>query len=85
MYDFLFRTVLKRLDPEFAHSLAFAVIRALPALGVGKLFQRSADPSLRVETLGNWDSATLKSEPSRLFLNRATRSPVFFDLWPTAG
>ena len=52
MYDFLFRTVLKRLDPEFAHSLAFAVIRALPALGVGKLFQRSADPSLRVETLG---------------------------------
>ncbi|QAV69336.1 quinone-dependent dihydroorotate dehydrogenase [Salinibacterium sp. UTAS2018] len=52
MYDFFFRTVLKRLDPEFAHSLAFSVIRALPAIGVGKLLQRPVDPSLRVETLG---------------------------------
>ncbi|MBH0009458.1 quinone-dependent dihydroorotate dehydrogenase [Salinibacterium sp. SWN1162] len=52
MYDFFFRTVLKRLDPELAHSLAFSVIRVLPAIGVGKLLQRSVDPSLRVETLG---------------------------------
>ena len=52
MYEFFFRTVLKRLDPEFAHSLAFAVIRALPAVGVGRLLQRRADPALRVETLG---------------------------------
>ena len=52
MYEFFFRTVLKRLDPEFAHSLAFAVIRALPAVGVGRLLQRPADPALRVETLG---------------------------------
>ncbi|GHD76791.1 dihydroorotate oxidase A [Salinibacterium amurskyense] len=52
MYDIFFRTVLKRLDPEFAHSLAFSVIRALPVVGVGKLLQRPVDPSLRVETLG---------------------------------
>ena len=52
MYEFFFRTVLKRLDPEFAHSLAFAVIRALPAIGVGRLLQRTPDPALRVQTLG---------------------------------
>jgi len=52
MYEFFFRTVLKRLDPEFAHSLAFAVIRALPAIGVDRLRVRPADPVLRVETLG---------------------------------
>ncbi|EAR24044.1 dihydroorotate dehydrogenase [marine actinobacterium PHSC20C1] len=52
MYEFFFRTVLKRLDPEFAHSLAFAVIRSLPAIGIGRLLQRAADPALRVETLG---------------------------------
>jgi dihydroorotate dehydrogenase len=52
MYEFFFRTVLKRLDPEFAHSLAFAVIRALPAVGVGRLLERPADPALKVETLG---------------------------------
>ena len=52
MYDFFFRTVLKRLDPEFAHSLAFSVIRALPATGLGKLLKRPIDPSLTVKTLG---------------------------------
>lgn len=52
MYEFFFRTVLKRLDPEFAHSLAFAVIRALPAIGLGGLLQRTTDPVLHVETLG---------------------------------
>ncbi|QYH36277.1 quinone-dependent dihydroorotate dehydrogenase [Salinibacterium sp. M195] len=52
MYEFFFRTVLKRLDPEFAHSLAFSVIRALPSTGVGRLLKRAPDPALRVETLG---------------------------------
>ncbi|EPR75564.1 Dihydroorotate dehydrogenase [Leifsonia rubra CMS 76R] len=52
MYEFLFRNVLRRLDPEFAHSLAFSVIRALPLLGIGRLLQRTPDPVLRVETLG---------------------------------
>lgn len=52
MYDFFFRTVLKRLDPEFAHSLAFSVIKALPVIGVGTLLQRPADPALQVKALG---------------------------------
>ncbi|WP_010202352.1 quinone-dependent dihydroorotate dehydrogenase [Salinibacterium sp. PAMC 21357] len=52
MYPFFFRTVLKRLDPEFAHSLAFSVIRALPAIGIGRMLRREPDPLLRVETLG---------------------------------
>jgi dihydroorotate dehydrogenase len=52
MYEFFFRTVLKRLDPEVAHSLAFAVIRALPAIGIGGLLRQKANPVLRVETLG---------------------------------
>jgi dihydroorotate dehydrogenase len=52
MYEFFFRTVLRRLDPEFAHSLAFAAIRALPALGIGRLLHRTPDPILRVATLG---------------------------------
>jgi dihydroorotate dehydrogenase len=52
MYEFLFRNVLRRLDPEFAHSLAFSVIRVLPVLGIGRLLQRIPNPILRVETLG---------------------------------
>jgi dihydroorotate dehydrogenase len=52
MYDFFFRILLKRLDPEFAHSLAFAVIRVLPVIGIGRLLQRTPDPVLRVDTLG---------------------------------
>ena len=54
MYRFLFRHVLARLDPEFAHHLAFLVIRMLPALGVGALVRRAtrADQRLAVETLG---------------------------------
>lgn len=54
MYDLLFRTVLRRLDPERAHHLAVAVIRAIPALGltgVVRAFTRP-DPALAVETLG---------------------------------
>jgi len=54
MYRFLFRHVLSRLDPEFAHHLAFLVIRMLPALGIGTLIRRATrpDPRLAVETLG---------------------------------
>lgn len=54
MYPFLFRTVLTRLDPERAHHLAFAVIRALPALGIGRVVHRFTRPrtDLSVETLG---------------------------------
>ncbi|MEO5921518.1 MAG: dihydroorotate dehydrogenase (quinone), partial [Pseudolysinimonas sp.] len=33
MYGLLFRVFLARLDPERAHHLAFAVIRALPIVG----------------------------------------------------
>ena len=54
MYRLLFRLVLSRLDPEFAHTLAFSVIRALPTLGIGRLVRRFTRPapSLAVETLG---------------------------------
>jgi dihydroorotate dehydrogenase len=54
MYRFLFRHVLARLDPEFAHHLAFLVIQMLPALGVGALVRRATHPDRRlaVETLG---------------------------------
>lgn len=46
MYPFVFRTVLSRLDPEFAHRLAFGVIRLLP------FAVHRPDPSLRVRALG---------------------------------
>ncbi len=54
MYPLLFSLVLRRLDPERAHSLAFAVIRLLPALGLGGLFSRftRAHPSWAVHALG---------------------------------
>ncbi len=45
MYPFFFTTVLSRLDPERAHHLAFSVIRALPALGVGRLVRRFTAPA----------------------------------------
>ena len=41
MYRTLFRVVLARLDPEFAHHLAFVVIRALPFVGLGALLSRT--------------------------------------------
>jgi len=52
MYAFFFRTVLARLDPEFAHHLAFIVIRAIPAVGglVRSWTRPRADLSVR--TLG---------------------------------
>ncbi|MGO4692317.1 quinone-dependent dihydroorotate dehydrogenase [Glaciibacter sp. 2TAF33] len=54
MYRFFFTTVLSRLDPERAHHLAFDVIRALPALGVGRLVHRVTRPrtDLSVRALG---------------------------------
>ncbi|SEA73516.1 quinone-dependent dihydroorotate dehydrogenase [Leifsonia sp. 21MFCrub1.1] len=54
MYRALFDLVLSRLDPERAHHLAFVVIRALPAVGLGGLTRRftAPDPSLAVEALG---------------------------------
>lgn len=54
MYGFFFRTVLRRIDPERAHHLAVAVIRAIPALGLTGLVRAFTrpDPALAVETLG---------------------------------
>ncbi|HWR86194.1 MAG TPA: quinone-dependent dihydroorotate dehydrogenase [Rhodoglobus sp.] len=46
MYRLLFRLVLSRFDPETAHRLAFAVIRALP------FAIERPHPSLRVRALG---------------------------------
>ena len=44
MYRLLFSLVFSRMDPERAHHLAFRVIRALPALGLGRLVERSTAP-----------------------------------------
>jgi dihydroorotate dehydrogenase len=54
VYPFFFRTVLSRLDPERAHHLAFAVIRALAVLGAGRIVSRFTRPrtDLSVEALG---------------------------------
>ncbi|MET1051598.1 MAG: dihydroorotate dehydrogenase (quinone), partial [Mycetocola sp.] len=54
MYRFLFSHVLSRLDPERAHHLAFAVITAVPALGLTSAVRRFTRPAvdLGVDTLG---------------------------------
>ena len=54
MYRFIFTTFLSRMDPERAHTLAYRVIRALPALGVGAAVRRFTrpDPALAVSALG---------------------------------
>jgi dihydroorotate dehydrogenase len=54
MYSLFFRLVFVRMDPELAHRLAFAVIRWLPATGLGGLVRRftAAPPSAAVEALG---------------------------------
>jgi dihydroorotate dehydrogenase len=54
MYRTLFSLVLSKLDPERAHHLAFAVIKALPLFGIGRLVRRFTRPdsSLAVEALG---------------------------------
>ena len=52
LYPLLFDTVLKRMDPERAHHLAFAVIKALPLLGGLARRVCAPHPSLRVRALG---------------------------------
>ncbi len=52
LYSALFSTVLRRMDPERAHHLAFRVIRALPLTGGIVRRLCAPDPSLRVRTLG---------------------------------
>lgn len=51
-YPFLFKTVLRRMDPEAAHHAAFRVIQAAPiAGGLVRRFSEP-DPELRVRALG---------------------------------
>jgi len=54
MYRLLFSLGFSRMDPERAHHFAFRVIRALPALGIGRLVERATGPApgLAVEALG---------------------------------
>ena len=54
MYPFFFRAVLSKLDPEFAHHLAFDVIRVLPKLRLSSALRRHTDPAadLSVTALG---------------------------------
>lgn len=54
MYRLFFSLVLSHVDPERAHRLAFAVIRALPTLGFGRLVRRLTRPdaALAVTALG---------------------------------
>jgi dihydroorotate dehydrogenase len=54
MYPLFFALVLSRIDPERAHGMAFGVIRAMAATGLGRLVHRFTRPapSLRVRVLG---------------------------------
>lgn len=54
MYRLLFTIALRRLDPERAHHLAFAVIRMLPRLGLGTMLRAYTrpHPALAVHALG---------------------------------
>ena len=54
MYPLLFRAVLSRFDPEFAHHAGMAVIRVLgvPPLSWAARALTKPDPSLQVEALG---------------------------------
>lgn len=54
MYPLFFRLVLSRLDPEFAHHLAFTVIRAVGAPGLRSVARAVTRPhsSLAVNALG---------------------------------
>lgn len=54
MYRILFALVLSKLDPERAHQLAFALIRVLPAIGLGGILHRLTMPRTdqSVGTLG---------------------------------
>ena len=52
LYPLLFNTVLRRMDPETAHHLAFSVIKAAPALGGLVRAVTAPAPQLRVRALG---------------------------------
>lgn len=52
LYSLLFNAVLRRMDPEAAHHLAFRVIRATPALGPIARAITAPHRSLRVQALG---------------------------------
>ncbi|WP_165065107.1 quinone-dependent dihydroorotate dehydrogenase [Marisediminicola senii] len=54
MYPLLFSVVLRRLDPEQAHHLAFRVIQAIPGTVAARVLRRMTRPdaSLAVNTLG---------------------------------
>lgn len=52
LYPALFNLVLKRMNPETAHHLSFAVIKALPFLGGAVRKYCAPDPSLAVRALG---------------------------------
>lgn len=54
MYPLFFATVLRRIDPERAHHLAFTAIRLLPRTGLGPLVRRLTrpHPSLATTALG---------------------------------
>ncbi|QLD12877.1 quinone-dependent dihydroorotate dehydrogenase [Microbacterium oleivorans] len=54
MYPFIFRAVFSRMNPETAHHLVVPVIRLLgiPPFSIAARALTRADPSLRVEALG---------------------------------
>ena len=54
MYPLLFRAVLSRFDPEFAHHAGMAVIRVLgaPPFSWATRALTKPDPSLQVQALG---------------------------------
>lgn len=54
MYDFVFRHVFTRLDPETAHQIVMPVFRVLGIRPISALVERFTrpDPSLRTEALG---------------------------------
>ncbi|SDQ30135.1 quinone-dependent dihydroorotate dehydrogenase [Leucobacter chromiiresistens] len=51
-YPILFKTVLRRMDPETAHHWAFRVIQAVPLAGRAMRRICGPDPDLRVRALG---------------------------------
>lgn len=55
MYPLVFRHVLARLDPEFAHHLGMAVIRVAGTWPIAPIVRRftAPDPELAVEALGH--------------------------------
>lgn len=53
VYQFIFRTVFVRIDPERVHHWVYALIRRFPWLGFGSLLARFTAPrDIAVQTLG---------------------------------